>query len=66
MMKAMTNKSHTYLFGRVAVMVFVFALLACPKSYSQGISPQDMEKFHIMEDSLVVTSDSMYDAFIHD
>lgn len=34
--------------------------------FSQDITPQDMEKFRKMEDSLVVTADSMYEAFIPD
>ena len=48
-------------------IAFVFVLLAGYKNVSaQGITPQDMDKFHIMEDSMVVSSDSMYDAFIPD
>ncbi len=31
-----------------------------------AITPQDMEKLHKMEDSLVVSADSMYEAFIPD
>ena len=51
--------------GRVAIVLLV-ALLAFSRAFSQNIPPQDMEKFHIMEDSLTVTADSMYGAFIPD
>ena len=48
-------------------IAFVFVLLASHgTAFSQGITPPDMDKFHIMEDSLVITSDSMYDSFIPD
>ena len=39
----------------------VLAQMAVP-----GITPQDMDKFHIMEDSMAITSDSMYEAFLPD
>jgi len=35
-------------------------------THGQGISPQDMEKMKKMEDSLVVSADSMFEAFIPD
>ncbi len=48
-------------------VAFVFVTLCmCSRVFSQGIIPQDMDKFHIMEDSMVITSDSMYDSFIPD
>ncbi len=48
-------------------LAFVFALLASSgPSFSQEITPPDMDKFHIMEDSMVKSSDSMYDAYIPD
>jgi len=50
----------------VVFIIVVGALLVHTKSFSQNIAPQDMEKFHIMEDSMLVTSDSMFDAFIPD
>ena len=48
-----------------AAFVFVFMLFR-GAAFSQGIAPQDMDKFHIMEDSMIITSDSMYDSFIPD
>ena len=59
------NKYTLRITGRVFT-AFVFAFLAYGKAFSQMITPQDMDKFHIMEDSMVVTSDSMYQAFIDD
>ena len=50
----------------VLFIALVFALLAGGRAIGQNIAPQDMEKFHKMEDSLVVTADSMYDAFLPD
>jgi hypothetical protein len=47
-------------------MLFFIALFACNKAFSQNIPPQDMEKFQIMEDSLMHTADSMFNAFIPD
>ena len=35
-------------------------------AYAQGIAPQDLEKLQIMEDSMVVTIDSMYEAYLPD
>ncbi len=47
--------------------MFVFVmLLANGRLHAQSITPQDLEKFQIMEDSLLVTADSMYEAFIPD
>ena len=51
--------------GRVYI-VLIIALLICSKAFSQTIPPQDMERFQIMEDSLMLTADSMYNAFIPD
>jgi len=45
---------------------FLFTFLGSHKAIAQAIAPQDMERLHIMEDSMVVTVDSMYDAFIPD
>ena len=54
--------------SRVVFIVFVFTLMVCGRAHAQGpvIAPQDMEKLHIMEDSMIVTCDSMYNAFIPD
>ena len=51
--------------GRV-IAIAAFALMICGRAFSQAISPEDMDKFHIMEDSMAVTSDSMFDGFIPD
>lgn len=48
------------------LITIVLALLAGNRVFSQNIAPQDMEKFHIMEDSMMVTADSMYEALIPD
>jgi len=47
------------------IVVYVLALMAGGRAFGQ-ISPQDMDKFQIMEDSMLVTIDSMYNAFIPD
>lgn len=47
-------------------MAVALMLIASTRVFSQGIAPQDLEKFHIMEDSLLVTADSMYEAFLPD
>ncbi len=52
---------QTFIFIGVIVML-VFGSTA----KAQTISPQDMEKFRIMEDSMVLTADSMYEAFLPD
>ena len=50
-----------------AFFIWVVVTLLCGgRVFSQNIAPQDMEKFQIMEDSMVVTADSMYEAFIPD
>lgn len=52
--------------------IFTFALfflcLLCHhlRVHAQSIDPHDMDKFHIMEDSMVVTADSMAEAFLPD
>ena len=61
----MVHMKYTGLAGGRILAAFVFVLLSFGKTYSQ-ITPQDMEKFHIMEDSMIVTSDSMYDGFLPD
>lgn len=45
---------------------FVFLLLTGGKAFAQEITPQNLERLQIMEDSLLVTADSMYDAFLPD
>lgn len=65
--KEMVNNKYSCMPAYRVVIAFVFALLASTgKSFSQGITPQDMDKFHIMEDSMIVSSDSMFDAYIPD
>jgi len=60
-MKKMQLMKQTFIFISVLVM-----LICCRSAQAQNISPQDMEKFHIMEDSMVLTADSMYEAFLPD
>ncbi len=47
-------------------ILFVLVLQVHSVACAQSISPQDLEKFQVMEDSMLVTSDSMYEAFIPD
>lgn len=47
-------------------LLLVFALVSGTTGYSQQITPQNLEKLQIMEDSLVGTADSMYESFIPD
>jgi len=47
-------------------IILVCVFLVADRSYAQNIAPQDAEKFQIMEDSMLVTADSMYEAFIPD
>ncbi|MFI5196083.1 MAG: hypothetical protein ACHQD8_03250 [Chitinophagales bacterium] len=61
----MKIRNKIAVFGKVGIMLFV-ALLAFSRAISQNIPLQDMEKFQIMEDSLIVTADSMYGALIPD
>ena len=49
-----------------ACIIALLALFAGGRMFAQNIAPQDMERFHIMEDSLVTTADSMYNALIPD
>jgi hypothetical protein len=49
-----------------AIFVVVFVFFIDTRSYSQEISPVNLEKLHKMEDSLVASADSMYEAFIPD
>lgn len=44
----------------------VFAVATYTPSYAQGIDPRNMEKFQVMEDSLITTADSMFRAFLPD
>jgi hypothetical protein len=46
-------------------LLFLF-LVNAQTAFSQAITPQDLERFKKMEDSLVVAADSMYEAFIPD
>ena len=45
---------------------FVLLFLAGKTMHAQEITPHDMEKLQIMEDSMVTTVDSMYTAFMPD
>ncbi len=47
-------------------LAFIFTVLLNYRAYSQVIAPQNLEKLHKMEDSLVASADSMYEAFIPD
>jgi hypothetical protein len=47
------------------VFILLAVLLGC-KASAQTVAPQDIDKFQIMEDSMLLTSDSMYNAFIPD
>lgn len=48
-----------------AVILFSLTIACCSQTIAQDkISAENMERFHIMEDSLMVTVDSMYNAFI--
>ena len=50
-----------------ALLAFAFVLLAGGRSWAQErITPHDLEKMQIMEDSMLVTVDSMYEAFLPD
>jgi len=59
-------KTKAMMKNKSIFILFVVTLLVCSRAYAQNIAPQDMEKFHIMEDSMLVTSDSMYEALIPD
>ncbi len=50
----------------VVFITLLLAMLTGRHAWAQDIAPQDMEKFHIMEDSMLTTADSMYEAFIPD
>jgi len=49
-------------------MLLAVTLVLCMngRAFSQQISPHDMENLRIMEDSLVASADSMYEAYIPD
>ncbi|NDC43003.1 MAG: hypothetical protein EBZ77_15875, partial [Chitinophagia bacterium] len=53
---------------RIFCLGFLFFLISATRfnAYSQEIAPQDLEKLQIMEDSMLVTVDSMFNAFIPD
>jgi hypothetical protein len=51
--------------ARVLIISVLFIAFS-GKGYCQDIAPQNIEKLKIMEDSLVVTADSMFQAFIPD
>lgn len=66
---ACPNMLFWYRVLRMAGMLltaFVIIFVSGEKVFSQNITPQDLDKFHIMEDSMTVTADSMYDALIPD
>lgn len=44
----------------------VLMATACTSSYAQDVDPRNMEKFQIMEDSLMATADSMFHSFLPD
>jgi len=46
--------------------MFIFVFFAFGKAFAQTIDPQNLEKFQIMEDSMLLTADSMYEAFLPD
>ncbi|MES2702286.1 MAG: hypothetical protein V4649_06585 [Bacteroidota bacterium] len=50
----------------VFLPVLVLALFAGTASRAQGIDPRNLEKLQIMEDSLLRTADSMFNAFLPD
>ena len=50
----------------IVFSAFIFTLFSFDSSFGQGITPHDLEKLQIMEDSMLVTVDSMYEAFIPD
>ncbi len=51
---------------RFGFIALVLALCTGHSAMAQNIAPRDMEKLQIMEDSMIVTVDSMYEAFIPD
>jgi hypothetical protein len=51
---------------KMILMSMLVLVAAGINTFGQGIEPRNMEKFQIMEDSLVVTADSMYQAFLPD
>lgn len=51
----------------VCLMAVLFTLAGSGRVMAQaGIAPPDIEKLQIMEDSMLITADSMYEAFIPD
>lgn len=60
-LKFIVPMNRKLLFIAIALLSFTAGRTA-----AQGITPQDMEKFKKMEDSLVVSADSMYEAFLPD
>ena len=47
-------------------MAVIFVIATSGRVFSQTLAPQDFEKLSIMEDSLIATSDSMFDCFLPD
>jgi hypothetical protein len=66
------KKMFTFESMKIVIMkrfVFIsvlFMFLCGSRVFSQEISPQNLERLQIMEDSLETTSDSMYNAFLPD
>jgi hypothetical protein len=52
--------------NKAVLIAVVFIMMSAGRTFSQTIAPQDLEKLHIMEDSMMVTADSMYEAFLPD
>ena len=50
----------------LVLTAFVFIFLSLDTTSAQEVTPQNMERLQIMEDSLLTTSDSMYNAFLPD
>lgn len=53
-------------FRSVLMALCCACLFTTGRAGAQAIDPHDMEKLHIMEDSLAITADSMYEAFLPD
>lgn len=49
---------------RLKIIILILALSSIGNTYAQSITPHDLEKLQIMEDSMLVTVDSMYEAFL--
>lgn len=62
MAKAPFNFSKLITGAVIAAVVF----LSTGNASAQNISPRDLERLQVMEDSLLITADSMFEAFIPD